>query len=74
MSRPPGVKNGEGLDQRIIDFFEANPGEWLTYKDIMIKFGCTRRRFFEAMKGLRQQGVIEVAVIARRVEVKASHE
>lgn len=70
MSRPKGSKNGEAIHQRLLDFFDANRGEWMTYEDMMIKFSCTRRNIQYAMKCLREQGVIEVAVIARRVEVR----
>lgn len=38
MSRP---KSGTSITERMVEFFKANPDEWLTMDDMVAKFGCT---------------------------------
>jgi hypothetical protein len=50
-------KPAASLRSRIRGFFEANPGELLTFADIAAKFDCTEQQAKDCVKGLIRAGV-----------------
>lgn len=49
------VVRPKSLRQRIADYFEANPDEMLSYKDIGIKFSCSPETARSAVDNLKTQ-------------------
>jgi Fic family protein len=58
-------KDPTSLCGRIRSFYEANPGEELTFPDVETKFGCTATQARSAVQQLEKQGVIEKVVVLR---------
>lgn len=44
------------LTKQILAYFGRNPDEWLTLKDMAIKFGCTRHQAEQACYQLNRAG------------------
>lgn len=51
------------LTTRVHRYFEANPGEWLTWEDACTKFGCTKPKLKGVIADLRSTGRIDVRVM-----------
>lgn len=54
-----------GVDRRIAEFFAANPGEELTYSDIVLKFDTCYRTAYNAVQRLKEAGVVEPMHVIR---------
>jgi len=52
------------LTTRVQRYFEANPGEWLTWEDACTKFNCGKPSLKSAMDDLREQGRLNVRVVS----------
>lgn len=52
------------LTTRVQRYFEANPGEWLTWEDACTKFGCTKETLRGVIAELRAQDRIDVRVVS----------
>lgn len=44
------------LSQRILSYYRRNPGEWLAYKDMALKFGCGQGQAMQACAWLHRSG------------------
>lgn len=62
--QPKGLRPG-GKPQRLVDFFEANPHEELTYRDIAAKLDVTYDGARTMVSRLCKAGDIEVVHIVR---------
>lgn len=45
-----------GLATRLAEFFEQNPGEWLTREAMVVKFSCSPHSLENAMKQINSDG------------------
>lgn len=63
--QPKGLRAG-GKPQRLVDFFEANPHEELTYRDIAAKLGAGEGSVRVLVSRLCRAGKLEVAHVIRR--------
>jgi hypothetical protein len=50
----------------LADYFDANPGEELTYEDALLKFGMTYRACVVAVQRMVAHGELETPKIIRR--------
>lgn len=57
--RPKGSFVDGSLQNRIRQFFAANPGEELSYADMAVKFDCTLGSARNAVRELRDLGELE---------------
>ena len=53
----------DSLPGKIRAFFEANPDEMLTYDDMIVKFGTTRKRAIRAVGQVSRQGLASTVVM-----------
>lgn len=60
-----GIKPGHGVKPRVKAFFAANPGEELTYADLMAKFDCNEKNAQRVVQELKKEGFIESIHILR---------
>jgi hypothetical protein len=58
------------LTRRIEAFYAENPGEWLTWEDLCIKFDCTKNQATGALQSLRADGRLAWEIVAV-VRIKA---
>jgi hypothetical protein len=58
--RPPSL-----LQQRLDEFFAANPDEELLYSDVRRKFDCTQKQAENAIQRLKAKGSIECVHLVR---------
>lgn len=63
-----GVRTGEALDRRILDFFRANPDEELTIEDVAAKFDTSWHYAADMVRMLRERGDLEYVRVARLPE------
>jgi len=55
------------LAGRLREFFDANPGEELSYTDIAVKFSISRNTAYNVVRQLEQQGHLEAVYVVRAV-------
>lgn len=79
MDTTPGINIGayrrqhtgahdDSLTRRMVRFYEANPGEWLTIADMTTKFSCTQVQATRVIATLRSEGRLDLeAVVVYRV-------
>lgn len=60
-----GMKQCDGVQRRLEEFFGANPQEELTYADIVVKFGGTYRSAHSAVARLQARGELESVHVIR---------
>lgn len=61
-----GIKHGQGLGNRIAQYFSDNPHEELTYSDIAAKFSATERSAYSRVSELCLDGTLETVTVIRR--------
>lgn len=64
--RRPKSRDINGVPQRLIDYFSANPDEELTFPDMSIKFGITQRYAYDLVRRMKDEQRLEVVRIVRR--------
>jgi hypothetical protein len=53
---------------KLREFYAHNPNEWLTYDDVALKLGVTRRQAIDAVKNLKKTDPgIELVTVVRMV-------
>ncbi|MDB5541963.1 MAG: hypothetical protein JWQ89_3690 [Devosia sp.] len=61
-----GIKNGAGIEQRVMAFYRANPGEELTLSDLVTKFGVgSTKSATNVVCRLKAAGLVERACVIR---------
>lgn len=60
------ARDANGVPQRFIDYFKANPDEELTFPDITVKFGITTNYARNLVRLLAPTLGLEVVKIVRR--------
>lgn len=65
----PGRKQrraGPGLESRLREFFQANPDEELSLRDICAKFDCSESTAYSATCKLHTEGLLRRVAVYRR--------
>lgn len=65
MSSRAGIPNGQGVKARLRAFFDDNPDEELTRRDIEAKFGCSKSSMENAIASLQLEGRVESVHVVR---------
>ncbi|WP_421883243.1 hypothetical protein [Methylibium sp.] len=60
------ARDANGVPQRLIDYFKANPDEELTFPDITVKFGISTGYARDLVRSLAPTLGLEVVRIVRR--------
>lgn len=71
MSAPPKTQRRArpaSLRRKLLDYFEANPGEELTTEDVCVKFGVNNARMRNTIYDMRKAGEVWSGFIVRRVK------
>lgn len=58
------------LRGRIMEYFDRNPGEYLTMDDVAQKFNCTRQQAAWAVAFLRQTGGVETLHVVAKAHAE----
>lgn len=52
--------------QQVLEFFNRNPDEYLTYEDVAEKFNCSLQQARVVVGKLREDGALETVLVTRK--------